>query len=464
MSAENDGVTRRLVSLSRGLRYREIPSEALTVARHCLLDWFGVTLAGSREPLAEILRSQVAASDHGSEATVFGHDGRTTALSAALVNGATSHALDFDDTHLVMMGHPSVPVIPAVLALAEREDLDGKALLTALVAGVEVECRLGALTSPHHYAVGFHSTGTLGTFGAAAAASRLLELGEEESLHALGLAGTQAAGLKSGFGTMAKPLHAGKAAADGLLSALLAAGGYTSNPAIVETEQGFAATHHGGEPTVGDLDPWDGRFLIRDTLFKYHAACYLTHSSIEGALQLRRDAGLRPEEIRTVELRVAPSSLKVCNILEPATGLEGKFSLRATAAMTLLGDDTADLRSYSDERMSSPELVSLRDRVRIEPVRGTANTDTEVVVETTDGKRHNTSVDVGTPATDLAEQERRLQQKYLVLAQPVLGEERARQLADAVDRVASLKVRDLVALATPLDSASARAPRSVQTA
>src|SRR5262249_45966409 len=152
---------------------------------------------------------------------------------------------DFDDTHTAMNGHPSAPVLPALLALAETGTASGERLLPALVAGVELECRLATALGPRHYAVGFHSTGPLGAFGAAAACAHLLDLDEEQWTHALGLAGTQAAGLKSGFGTMAKPLHAGRAASTGLLAALLACGGFTANPTVIEAPQGFAATHAG---------------------------------------------------------------------------------------------------------------------------------------------------------------------------------------------------------------------------
>ncbi len=171
-----------------------------------MLDWFGVALAGLREPLSGILVRELVFGDRG-DATLVGHAQRASVLDAALNNGASSHALDFDDTHTLMSGHPSAPVVPAALALAERDGRDGASFLAAFVVGAELECRLGALLNPGHYAAGFHATGTPGTFGAAAAAAHLLALDDGQWRNAIGLAGTQAAGLKSGFGTMAKPLH-----------------------------------------------------------------------------------------------------------------------------------------------------------------------------------------------------------------------------------------------------------------
>ncbi len=262
---------RALVDGVCGLRLGDVPEAARAVACHCVLDWLGCALAGSVEPLSQILLSEIVPGEQG-EATLIGRPERATLLTAALVNGAMSHALDFDDTHWMMNGHPSAPVLPAALTLAERDDLDGAAFLSAVIAGIEFECRLGALIGGPHYAAGFHATGTLGTFGAAAAAAHLLGLDREQWCHAIGLAGTQAAGLKSGFGTMAKPLHAGRAASNGLAAALLARGGFTGNSAIIETAQGFAATHAGGPIDADRLSRVGDRFLITETLFKYHAS------------------------------------------------------------------------------------------------------------------------------------------------------------------------------------------------
>ena len=446
MGADDDtDVTGGLIRSARGVTSGGLPDDVREVARHCLLDWFGCALGGVDEPLARILREQAGAGG-GDEATLIGRPERATVLVAALVNGATSHALDFDDTHLTMSGHPSVPVVPAVLALAERDDRSGTDLLAAVVAGIELECRLGALVNPGHYLAGFHATGTLGTFGAAAAAAHLLGLDEARWRHALGLAGTQAAGLKSGFGTMAKPLHAGHAASDGLLSALLAGAGYTGNPAVIEADQGFAATHGPGLRPER-LERLDDDWLIRQTLFKYHAACYLTHSSIEGAMAVRDELG-DPATVDRVELRVAPSSLDVCAIAAPVTGLETKFSLRATAAMALLGDDMSDLLTYSDERAVAGDVVAMRDRVEVVPDPTAEGTRTRVVVSA-GGRAYTAEVDVGVPATDLAQQWERLTAKFRALATPVLGADGAEALLQAVTNVEDASVSDLVAAAVP---------------
>lgn len=441
--ASDRGATRALAAAARGLRFHDLTDDARAVARHCLLDVLGVTLAGAHEPLTDILVDTVVRRESGTGCTLIGRPERATDLTAALVNGAAGHALDFDDTHILMNGHPSIPVLPAVLALAETEDAGGAAFVTAFVAGVELECRLGAMMGMGHYGAGFHATGTLGTFGAAAACAHLLGLGEDAWLHALGLAGTQAAGLKSGFGSMAKPLHAGRAASTGLLSALLARAEFTGNPAILEVEQGFAATHAGDAPAADVVDGYAGHFLIRDTLFKYHAACYLTHAAIEAAAALRARGAFAPADITAVEVHVSPPCLDVCNILEPTTGLEGKFSFRATTAMTLLGDETGDPASYTAERMRSAELRALRDRITVIPEDGLPPTCASVRITTGSGT-HEAEANTGIPAADLAAQWDRLSRKFFALATPVLGRDGAETLYAAVERIEALdSIREL---------------------
>jgi 2-methylcitrate dehydratase PrpD len=427
------GATRALVERVRAIRYEEIPDEAREVARHCLLDFLGCALAGAGEPLTDILVAQLVAGEEGSRARLIGRRERATLQTAALVNGAAGHALDFDDTHTAM-GHPSAPVVPALLALGESRSADGKAFLAALVAGIEMECRLGLLCGQGHYAAGFHSTATFGTFGAAAACAHLLDLDEAAWLNAVGLAGTQAAGLKSGFGTMAKPFHAGRAASAGLLSALLARGGFTAQPAILEVEQGFAATHACNEPSAAALGAQPEQLLIRDTLFKYHAACYLTHAAIEAARRLREHQGVDPEKIARVEVQVNPALLGVCNIPEPATGLEGKFSLRATTALALLARDTGDPALFSDTTMADPELCALRDRVTVTPTEKLTATQSRLIVESQSGSARE-QIDTGIAAQDLADQRRRVGEKFRTLASPRLGAQSADALAVAVARI-----------------------------
>ncbi|HWF00801.1 MAG TPA: MmgE/PrpD family protein, partial [Caulobacteraceae bacterium] len=362
---ETQTLTATLAERISAMRLADMPAAALTVAKQCLLDWIGVALAGRNEPLARILIDELAPADDPAGVSILGHGRRARLDDAALINGAMGHALDFDDV-IMPMGHPTAPVAPVVFALAEQRGLSGAEALAAFIAGVETECRIARLLGPSHYAKGWHATATTGTFGAAAAAARLLGVSGTALTHAFGLAGTQAAGLKSCFGTMSKPLHPGKAAQNGLLAARLAARGFTSDTDILASEQGFVATQSTtadpGAALAERSAPW-----VVDALFKYHAACYLTHDSIEAANQLRADEGVAPEAIETVTVKVPAGHLGVCNIQAPATGLECKFSLRMTTALALSGEDTFQEGLFSDATARRPDLVSLREKVSIDP-------------------------------------------------------------------------------------------------
>jgi 2-methylcitrate dehydratase PrpD len=336
-------LTRALADYSSGLRFEDIPGDVRTIVKHCVLDWLGVTLAGSREDAGRIVREEALEQGGAPQATIIGDGARTGVGQAALVNGTASHALDYDDVHFAFLGHPTVTVLPAVLALAERDACNGRELITAFVAGVEVGSRVGEYVTEAHYARGHHATGTLGTFAAAAGAARMLALDAEACATSLGIAATQAAALKSMFGTMCKPLHAGKAAASGQYAALLAKRGFTSRGDGIECSQGFADTQSPVAEPEGALEGFGERFHCRDFLFKYHAACYGTHSSIEALARLKAAHGIDSSAVDKVEIRVPTRNLRVCNIQEPCTGLEAKFSLRFVSAMTLAGRSTSDI-------------------------------------------------------------------------------------------------------------------------
>src|SRR3954468_13756911 len=322
------GFTAFVAEQAAALSFEDLPDDVVEIGRQCVLDWCGVTVAGSVEPVTRILLEEMADDGLGAAGvTVVGHPLRLPLMEGALVNGTASHALDYDDVNEAMIGHPSVPILGGLLALGEARHVSGRELLCAFVAGYEAECRVGRAAGVDHYQRGFHATGTVGTFGAAAACAWLLGLDAATTAVALGIAGTQAAGLKSMFGTMGKPLHAGKATANGLLAARLAARGFTANPAVVETEQGF------GEAAAGGIDDERGRrepratWHLRDNLFKYHAACFQTHSSIEGLRRLRDVEGLTVDDVDRVVVHADPMQLRMCAIAEPMTGLQVKFSL-----------------------------------------------------------------------------------------------------------------------------------------
>ena len=435
-------LTRALAERAIALRYDELPAPVRELAEQCILDYLGVAIAGSQDPLVRILLDEMAEAGGSPQSSIIGHSVRLPVVSAALVNGSAAHALDYDDVNMAMPGHPSVPILPGLLALAELKESSGTEVITAFVAGYETACRIGAALQPGHYNLGFHSTGTVGCFGAGAACARLLGLDAEATAMALGIAGTQAAGLKSQFGTMCKPFHAGKAAQNGLLAARLAQRGFSSRTDIVECSQGFALTHGPDFAPKAALAMPEAGFHLLANLFKYHAACYFTHAPIECARRLRVEHRLTPDMIAAITLRLDGSCDRVCNIPVPVDGLQSKFSLRQTVAMALAGIDTASLDVYSAENTCDAALVGLRERVRFDWQHNWPQTLCELELELFDGRRLSTRHDAGIPAADIAEQGARLAAKFDVLVAPVLGASRARELREMIsgfDNVADIR-------------------------
>ncbi len=448
--AETPHVTRELARLAAGLRYADLPEEARFLAQQCLLDWLGVTLAGAREPLAAILREEAAEEGGAPVATLIGAAGRTSMAQAALVNGAAGHALDFDDVLGAMTGHPTAPVAPAVLALAEGRGLDGRRAIAGLVAGIEVEARIGRVLGDSHYARGWHATGTVGAFGAAAAAANMLGLDEEATARALGIAGTQAAGLKSMFGTMCKPLHAGKAAQNGLLAARLAARGFTARDDVLDCVQGFTDTQTETFRPEALLDEPD-RFHILDTLFKYHPACYGVHATIEACLQIADNPAFDAAAVERVEARAPTSALRMCNIPAPTTGLEAKFSLAYNVGLGLTGKATGGLEAYFDDNLDHDDVHAIRRSVAVEGSDALRPFAAEVVVHLRDGLALRAAADVGVAERDLDRQWARLRGKFRALAAPLLGEAATERLADGVARLD--EAGDIGALLAPANIA-----------
>ncbi len=432
-------LTSALAARNAAWHFLALPSDARELVRQCLLDWIAVAIAGAHEPLTRMLSEEAREQGGHPQSSVIGQGFATSCRQAALINGAASHALDFDDVNMSFTGHPSVVLVPALLALAEARGEGGAAFMTAFVAGYETMCRIGAAVSPGHYASGFHATGTIGTFGAAAACARLLRLDPDDTAVALGIAATEAAGLKSMFGTMCKPLHAGRASADGMMAAQLAVRGFTSRRDAIEAVQGFAVTHGPDfDPAAALREP--AHYLhLRDNLFKYHAACYGTHASIEAARHLREHHALEAADLRRVMVHVSSSSQGVCNIQDPRNGLEAKFSLRHAVALTLAGVDTAALSSFSDEVTADPALRALRERIHIElHANCDSLTQAEVIIETRDGARLRRRHDSGVPATDLAAQRRRLELKFRSMAAPCIGAQACDELLDLIGRLEEL--------------------------
>lgn len=438
------GITARLAADAVALRFETLTPDALRVARQCVIDWLGVTIAARRDPLVEMLAAEAAEEGGHSEASLVGRDAKVSRLQAALINGAASHALDYDDVHGQMLGHPTVTLVPALLAAAQGRAVSGARFLESFVTGYETLVRIARLVNPEHYDHGFHSTGTLGSFAAATACSKLMGLDVDQTAGALGIAATSTSGLKSMFGTMCKPLHAGYASRNGLSAARLAARGFTTRPDAIEAEQGFAATHSKTFNLAAALAPAPRGFHVLDTLFKYHAACYGTHGAIEATRQaLGEDSG-SIARLKSVRVRASKRMQRVCSIPDPQNGLQAKFSVRATVAFVLAGLDTAGIASYSDERVRSDVVRQLIERVEVEWVDQASDMGTEVELLFDGRPSRKGSFDPGIPLTDLNRQQSRIETKFLALVSPEFGEVRARQLLAELNRLDSVADIDSV--------------------
>lgn len=381
------------------------------IVRHSLLDYAGVTIAGAAERTASIVGDEFAATDSAG-VTLFGRPERVGLFAAALVNGTAAHALDYDDVNMAIPGHPAAAIFPALLALAEDRRSTGAEVVVAYAAGYDVMCRLGRAMTDEHYDRGFHATATLGTFGAAAACARLMGLDTRTTAHAFGIAATQAAGLKSMFGTMSKPFNAGRAASGGLLAARLAARGLEAREDAIEAAEGFAALYGSRfEPHAA----FAGAHLPNN-LFKHHAACYLVHAAIECVAKLRGAWNIA--SVGSVTVEADASLANVCNIRDPQNANEARFSLRAAVALALLGRDTADPATF-DRFPADADVHAALPLIAVKLRPGMAKTASVVTIVLDDGRAMMAVHDAGVPAADLDGQERRLRAKFAALTAPM---------------------------------------------
>jgi 2-methylcitrate dehydratase PrpD len=415
----------------------EVPAEARTAACLCILDWLGVTFAGSSEPLARVLRAEFA-DEHG-PATVVGSSQRVPAKAAALINGATGHALDFDDTNLFGGHHATAALLPAALAFGEQTGVSGADLLTAYIAGVEVTARMRVVIGDEHYRQGWHITSTLGVYGAVAAAGWLMKLDTEQFGRAVGLATSQVGGVHANFGTMTKPFHAGFAAERGLLSAGLARRGYTANPDAFER----AFVQMSGDIDWSRIAHRGDEWAVTDTCIKRFVSGHGTQATILASHALL-DRGLTADDVVHAEVRTGESVPRSAyGIQVPRDGLESKFSLPGVCALVLLGYDLTIPNSYSDANVTSAAFTDLIRRIKLVGDPAFTLGTGEIVVQTPAG-----TISQPLPHTrDSGTVEFRCElvnQKFQSLAPPVIGADGAKRLRDLVLDLAALpSVEDL---------------------
>jgi len=354
--------TRQLAHWIVNAKWEDVPQSARYEAVRSVFNWVGCCLGGARHETTERAISALAEFSGKAEATVLGRSERLDIMHAALMNGITSHVLDYDDTHLDTIIHPAGPVASAILALAERLGTNGKDFMHAFILGVETECRIGLAVYPSHYERGFHITGTAGVFGGTAAAGKLLGLNEQQMTWALGIAATQSAGLKEMFGTMCKSFHVGSAGQNGLKAALLASKNYTSSDGVLEAKEGFASTYSDEQDFSRITDNLGTTWEVEKNTYKPFSCGIVTHPIIDGCIQLKNEHKLTSDQIEKVSLRVNPLVIKLTGKKTPQTGLEAKFSIFYISAASII-EGVAGPNQFTDEAVRDPETVALRDRV-----------------------------------------------------------------------------------------------------
>jgi 2-methylcitrate dehydratase PrpD len=402
---------------------RVLTEEAKQYARFSLFDWLVAGRAGAQQKLSTIVRDMVLAEGGKPLASLFGAARKVPARAAALANGTMSHALDYDDTHFAHIGHPSVGIYPAALAIGEAVDASLQSVCDAFLLGAEASCRFGMVLGRGHYQKGFHQTATAGAIGATIAAGRLLGLDRREMQHALSLVATRASGLKSQFGSMGKPYNAGISAANGVEAAMLAKAGFESCDDGLGGPQGFIETHAETPDYFAPFAQMPPKtFIFTDIKYKLHACCHGTHAMIEALLELKQQRGGNSGQAKRVDITTNVRWLKVCDIKQPRTGLEVKFSYSYLAAMALAGYDTTSEKTFVDELCGEPTLRAEALLVNVNGIDDMSDTATQVRVRWSDGTASEVSYDLANQPP-LAETERRLRQKATSLLGRAMAEE-----------------------------------------
>ncbi|MGQ2924014.1 MAG: MmgE/PrpD family protein [Hydrogenophaga sp.] len=417
-------------------------------AHRTFYNWLGCAIGAAQHEAADAAVAAVQMLQPAAQASVLGRSERVDMASAALVNGITSHTFDFDDTHLKTIIHPAGPVASAVLALAEQRGSSGRDVIDALVLGIDVACRIGNVMYPDHYDRGWHITGSTGMLGAAAGCARLLQLSEQQTTMALGIAASQPVGLREQFGTMTKPFHPGGAARAGLMSALLASQGFTASPRALEAPRGFVQVASDKRAWHEVTDELAQRFEISFNSYKPFACGIVIHPSIDACVQLR-DKGVRPEQVERIELRVHSLVLELTGKKEPKDGLQGKFSVYHGCAVGLMFGRAAE-EEFSDAVVTHPDVVALRNRVQATVDDSIDEAAVHVVAVLRDGQRIEVRVEhaIGSLQNPLTDAQ--LEAKFASLVAPVLGEAKARAITAACWTLAAQPdVRALTALCRP---------------
>jgi 2-methylcitrate dehydratase PrpD len=421
----------QLASFVKSFPADQIPAQVMHLAKRCLMNYCGVALYGSRDPSVTVLLELAADQGSPPQARLIGRHERLSLLDAALVNGYTGHVEDYDDTHPTVI-HPSSPIFPSPLAVGERQTTTGKDLLAAYVLGVEVACRVGNLLVAHFRegADFWHITNTCGVLGAAAAAGRLLGLSEQQLVWAFAVAGTQASGVREVFGSDCKPFHAGRAAQNGLLAAMLVKRGFTGTDNIFSGPRGFlgamAKDYDLGEITT-DLG---GHWELPENGLKPYACGAGNHAFIDAALALRRKPGVRPDTVQAIHGSLRRFAPNLVRYQHPVSALDTKFSYFHAIAVALVDGEALPLQ-FNDEKAKDPVIHALRDKITVSEDASLPSRTAVVTMTLTDGTTYTERIDHPTGTAENPLSDAQVEEKFRGLAGTVLP-------ANRVDRATQL--------------------------
>lgn len=428
-------ISKHCANFVASLTFSDLDEETIFAAKKCIIDWMGCTLGGSSTSAALIIESIVEDMGGKEQATLIGNFSKSSVLQASMVNAYNSHILEMDDVHKESIVHPAAPVISTAFSLAEYLCSSGRELIEAIVAGYDVMIRIGEAVAPSHYLL-WHSTGTCGNFGAAASAAKLLHLDEKQTLDALGNAGSQAAGLWEFLAdnAMTKYLHCGKAAFNGLLSALMAEKGFTGATKILEGDRGFFKAYSKETNFEESFKDMGKKYKIKETVFKPYASCRHTHGPIDGLLRIKAKHDLSYKDIDSVVVETYETALKIAGNTDFSCPLAAKFNIYYCLACALIFGRVS-VSEFQEETLRDPRLASLIPAIHVNvteemnaiyPSKWVA----KVAVKTKKGEVYTTFVeypkgDPENPMTDLE-----VDEKYLLLATLKIEESRARKILE----------------------------------
>jgi 2-methylcitrate dehydratase PrpD len=418
-SPQAKGATRKLAHYIVSARYEDLPANVRKEGIRTLLNWVGVAVGGSgHETIARAIKALNPFSGPR-QASLLGRREHFDIMNAAFINGVSSHIFDYDDTHLKTIIHPAGPVVSALIALSQHQTITGKDFLNALILGVETECRIGNMVYPNHYDVGWHITGTAGVFGAAAAVGKVLGLNEQQMVWALGLAASQPVGLRESFGSMNKSFNPGRAASNGLFSALLAQQNFTSSDGMIEAKRGWANTISTKQDYSEITEGLGTHYESTLNTYKPFACGIVIHPAIDAAIQLRNQYQLKPDQISSITLRVNPLVIELTGKKTPQIGLEGKFSIYHSVAVAIV-DGAAGEKQYSDPKVRNPQVVAVRDKVtaivddKIKPEQ------VDMTIVTTDGRTLHLFIEHAIGSVEKPMSDAQLEVKFIDLVEDIL--------------------------------------------